>query len=373
MRKLFTSIILFVLCIGVMGFSQACAKDDEISVEAVGDNLIHPAVYNDARQVDGSYDFKPMYEPLKQRMSSADISFINQESPMGGDDKPFHGFKRFNTPSAVAGDIIDTGFNLVNGSNNHALDQGMSGLYNELSIWDHLKDQATYTGTYRSQKERDHITVKNVNGTKVALVSYTYGTNGIQPDHQYNINRFDKKLIKKDIAQAKKVSDVVMVSAHWGKEGTHKVTDKQKDYAHYIADQGADVIIGTHPHVIQPMQWMKGKDGNKTLVAYSLGNFLNGQATGDENNILGGNLHFDLDKNAKTKVKNVKWRAVVTHYEPQNAKTHKGKAHFKMIPLEDYKEKLAKKHRLNYKKGSHVSVDRLNDINDDTIDEKFRK
>ncbi|MCU5745419.1 CapA family protein [Staphylococcus sp. SQ8-PEA] len=372
-RKLIRVVVPCLLLLTACNVSQSPAHQT-VSVEAVGDNLIHPSIYNEARQSDGSFDFKSMYKPLKKRMSHSDIAFINQESPIGGDDKPYHGFKRFNTPSAVADDIVDTGFNMINGSNNHALDQGMSGLKNELSIWDHFKDKVTYTGTYRSQKERDHIKVKNVKGVKVALISYTYGTNGLKPAHNYNINRFDKDQIKADIQKAKKLSDVVMVSTHWGKEGTHKTTPMQKEYAQYIANQGADVIIGTHPHVIQPVQWLKGQSGHKTLVAYSLGNFLNGQATGDENNVLGGDLHFDIAKDGnKTKIKHVHWQAVVTHYEPKNPQTGEGKAHFKELPLEKYNDKLAQRHKLNYKQGSTVSVARLKQINEDTISPEFRK
>ena len=144
-------------------FSGLCLHDqkqlvDKVSFYAVGDNLIHPVVYQDALQVDGNFDFKPMYEYLEKDIESADISYINQESPIGGDEKGFSGFKQFNTPTDIADDIVDVGFDIVNGSNNHTLDQGTDGLRNEINLWKQF-DDILYTGAFNSQKARDHIPV----------------------------------------------------------------------------------------------------------------------------------------------------------------------------------------------------------------------
>ena len=122
-RKYYIStVIIFIAFLCVSGLTLATNLESEASVVAVGDNLIHPEVYNDAKTGKNSFDFKPMYEPVKKDIQNADIAYVNQESPLGGDDRPYHGFKRFNTPSSVAQDLVDTGFNFVNGSNNHAMD-----------------------------------------------------------------------------------------------------------------------------------------------------------------------------------------------------------------------------------------------------------
>ncbi|RIM13060.1 CapA family protein, partial [Staphylococcus cohnii] len=157
--------------------------------------------------------------------------------------------------------------------------QGTDGLRNEINLWKQF-DDILYTGAFNSQKARDHIPVVERNGIKVAILSYTYGTNDISPEKPYHINYFDEAQIKEDVAKAKTQSDAVIVSAHWGSEGKHEPTRKQNKYAEVFANAGVDVVIGTHPHVIQPIEWVKGKDNHKTLVAYSLGNFLNGQSTG---------------------------------------------------------------------------------------------
>ena len=130
------------------------------------------------------------------------------------------------------------------------------------------------------------------------MLSYTFGTNGIKPPHPYTIKTFDEEQIKRMLKRLKH-SDAVIVSAHWGNEGQHKQNKTQEKYAKVFADAGVDVVLGMHPHVIEPVKWVEGKDGNKTLVAYSLGNFLNGQATGNESNDLLGRLNFKLVKNPK--------------------------------------------------------------------------
>lgn len=294
-----STIIIFIAFLCVSGLALAINLESEASVVAVGDNLIHPEVYNDAKTGKNSFDFKPMYELVKKDIKNADIAYVNQESPLGGDDRPYHGFKRFNTPSSVAQDLVDTGFNFVNGSNNHAMDQGESGINNSIHTWDKFKDKVLFTGVFNSQEARDEIPTKTVNGIKVSMLSYTFGTNGIKPSHPYTINTFDETQIKKDVKEAKKHSDAVIVSAHWGNEGHHMENKTQERYAKVFADAGVNVVLGMHPHVIEPVKWVKGKDGNKTLVAYSLGNFLNGQATGNESNDLLGCLNFKLVKNPK--------------------------------------------------------------------------
>ena len=164
----------------------------------------------------------------------------------------------------------------------------------------------------------------------------------------------------------------MIVSAHWGNEGQHKQNKTQEKYAKVFADAGVDVVLGMHPHVIEPVKWVEGKDGNKTLVAYSLGNFLNGQATGNESNDLLGRLNFKLVKNPKgVKVENVKWRSMVNHYELANLYDKNSKRDFKVYPLHDYTNQLAEKHGLHYVNGANMTKERLQEITKDVIDKEF--
>lgn len=372
MKKLLVVIsTLIILAVIVVGFSLP--KDSKnLKVVAVGDNLIHPVVYNDAKVGKNTFDFKPMYSHIKPYIHKSDVAYINQESPLGGDDIPYSGFKRFNTPSSISKDVIDTGFNLINGSNNHALDQGTKGLRNNIDVWKKYQTTALYTGVFDSKKERDKTPILNKKGTKISMLSYTFGTNGLKPDHPYQINYINKQNMSKDIAKAKKKSDVVMVSMHWGNEGSHQPNSKQKDIADFLAKKNVDVVIGMHPHVIQPVEWKKGTNGHKTLVAYSLGNFLNGQETGTTSNDLGGSIEFDIDKKEnKNKIKNVKWRSIVNHYEIKDPSDLDTRHNFKLYMLDDYTDKLSNKHGRNHKKHGNMDKSRLEHITKDVIDKKY--
>lgn len=358
-----------ILCVGCLNEKDKLTQT--LSFYAVGDNLIHPVVYQDALQDNGQFNFESMYDNLKDEVQSTDVSYINQESPLGGDERGLSVFKQFNTPEAIAQNIVHTGFNVVNGANNHALDQGTAGLENEIRVWKQFKS-VFYFGTFDSPKQHDTIPVIEKNGIKMAMLSYTYGTNDIPREKPYQINYFDKAQIKKDIASAKEKSDAVIVSAHWGNEGKTKPNETQQQYSKVFADAGADVVLGTHPHVIQPVKWVKGKDNHKTLVAYSLGNFLNGQATGTEKNILGGNIRFNLEKNPKgVQIKNVKWKSLVTHYENGEPYLKATPQNFKMYKLDHYKDEQAQYHALNDKKGMEVSRQRLVGITKDVIDKQY--
>lgn len=372
MKKLLVVIsILIILSVIVIGYSLP--KDSKnLKVVAVGDNLIHPVVYNDAKVGKNTFDFKPMYSHIKPYIHKSDVAYINQESPLGGDDIPYSGFKRFNTPSSISKDVIDTGFNLINGSNNHALDQGTEGLRNNIDVWKKYQTNALFTGVFDSKKERDKTPILNKKGTKISMLSYTFGTNGLKPDHPYQINYINKQNMSKDIAKAKKKSDVVMVSMHWGNEGSHQPNSKQKDIADFLAKKNVDVVIGMHPHVIQPVEWKKGTNGHKTLVAYSLGNFLNGQETGSTSNDLGGSIEFDIDKKEnKNKIKNVKWRSIVNHYEIKDPSDLDTRHNFKLYMLDDYTDKLSNKHGRNHKKHGNMDKSHLEHITKDVIDKKY--
>lgn len=146
-----STIIIFIAFLCVSGLALAINLESEASVVAVGDNLIHPEVYNDAK-TGKIVLILNLCTSLLKRYKNADIAYVNQESPLGGDDRPYHGFKRFNTPSSVAQDLVDTGFNFVNGSNNHAMDQGESGINNSIHTWDKFKDKVLFTGVLTLKK-----------------------------------------------------------------------------------------------------------------------------------------------------------------------------------------------------------------------------
>lgn len=246
-------------------------KTTSLSLVMVGDSLIHGAVYADAK-VSGGYDFKPMLEEIKPIVSEFDLAFYNQETILGGTELGLSTYPRFNSPYEVGDAFIDSGFNLVGLANNHTLDRGEKAILNSCNYW---KEKEIYTaGSYSSQEDRNNIEIREVNGIKYALLSYTSWTNGLTiPDGKtYLLNRYDEETVKQDIEKVKDKVDLLMVSMHFGDEYSHTPSTEQKNIANYLANLGVDIVIGHHPHVVQPIEFI-----DNTLVIYSLGNFISAQ------------------------------------------------------------------------------------------------
>ena len=365
-------VIALVLMLIMSYLTLTTKVNASASVVAVGDNLIHPVVYNDAKVGSNKYDFKPMYKHVKSNIQQADFAYVNQESPIGGDDKPYSGFKQFNTPSDVTKAIVDSGFNIINGANNHSLDQGDSGVNNHINAWKPYRHDVLFSGVFKSQKESEAVHTITRNGITVSLLCYTYGTNGQISQYPYTVKTFDEATIKKDVRKAKEHSDAVIVSAHWGNENHTMPNEKQQKYAQLFADEGVDVVLGMHPHVIQPVKWVKGKNQHQTLVAYSLGNFLNGQYTSTEWNQLLGRLNFNLEKTSKgVTVNNVKWRSMVNHYEQSKPMDKRTRKHFVLYNLHDYTPALAEKHALRQNIQSQWDIPHLQQMTKSIIDDEF--
>ena len=365
-------VIALVLMLIMSYLTLTTKVNASASVVAVGDNLIHPVVYNDAKVGSNKYDFKPMYKHVKSNIQQADFAYVNQESPIGGDDKPYSGFKQFNTPSDVTKAIVDSGFNIINGANNHSLDQGDSGVTNHINAWEPYRHDVLFSGVFKSQKESEAVHTITRNGITVSLLCYTYGTNGQISQYPYTVKTFDEATIKKDVRKAKEHSDAVIVSAHWGNENHTMPNEKQQKYAQLFADEGVDVVLGMHPHVIQPVKWVKGKNQHQTLVAYSLGNFLNGQYTSTEWNQLLGRLNFNLEKTSKgVTVNNVKWRSMVNHYEQSKPMDKRTRKHFVLYNLHDYTPALAEKHALRQNIQSQWDIPHLQQMTKSIIDDEF--
>lgn len=346
-------------------------EEKRVSFLGVGDNLIHNVIFEEAQLEDGSFDFKPMFENVSDDIEKVDLAFINQETLIGGDEFGFSGYPTFNTPSNMAGNLNELGFDLINGASNHSLDKGKQGIINTLEIWDKQEDMV-FTGVFDSQKERDTIPVIERDGVTFSFLAYTYGTNGIEPDVSYRLNYFDEDLITQDIERAKEVSDFVIVSAHWGDEHMLEPNDFQKDYAQLFADLEVDAVIGTHPHVIQPVEWVEGKNGNQTLVVYSLGNFLSAMSTGTENNMLGGMISFDFVMTEEEKaIENVKWDATVMQYTGIKNENTDSRNHFRIYQLDEYTEELASQHALNSSQGNQLSKESLQQTTENVIDAEF--
>ncbi len=250
-------------------------KEEEVqeaSLVMVGDALIHSAVYQDARQADGSYDFKPMIARIKPMIENYDLRYYNQETILGGASLGLSTYPRFNSPQEVGDAFLDAKFNLVSLATNHTMDKGEQGVINSVNYW---KDKPAVTaGSYLSFEERDEEKIYEINGIKYAFFSYTTWTNGLETPtgKEYLNNVYSDELAKKNIEAVRDKVDVVIVAMHWGIEYSLGVSSDQERIANYLSSLGVDIIIGAHPHVVEPIAYI-----GKTLVIYSLGNFISAQ------------------------------------------------------------------------------------------------
>ncbi|WP_010529385.1 CapA family protein [Lentibacillus jeotgali] len=301
----------------------------EITISAIGDMLIHSRVYEDARTDDGGFNFMPMLEQVKPYLNDSTITFANQETMIGGEDLGLSTYPAFNSPYAVGTALNKVGVDVVSLANNHTMDRGEEAIKNAIEHWE--KIDMMYTGAYKSEGDSNKMRVYETDeGISVAFLAYTYGTNGIPipngKDHLVNL--IDKEVMSKRIGEAKQQADAVILSLHYGTQYERMPTAEQKDLAQFAANEGVDVILGHHPHVLQPIDWVEGKNGHKTLVAYSLGNFLSGQ---DEfYRRIGGIFRFSIEKameNGETtvKVKEPKFLPTFVNYENW--------ANFEVVPM----------------------------------------
>lgn len=230
-------------------------EEKRLSLVMVGDALIHGSVYDDAKTVDG-YDFTGMLLEMKPIISSYDLAFYNQESILGGTELGLSTYPRFNSPYQVGDAFLDAGFNLVSLANNHTLDRGEQAILNSMNYWK-TKD-AYVAGSYSSEEDRDYLLIKEKNGIKYALLSYTCWTNGlsIPGGKNYLLNRYDKEIVKNDIERLRDKVDLLMVSMHFGDEYSFTPSNEQREIANYLASLGVDSIIGHHPHVVQPNEFI---------------------------------------------------------------------------------------------------------------------
>ncbi len=311
-----------------------------MSLVAVGDNLIHNTVFM-AAKTGGGYDFKAMYAPVRDLIESADFAFVNQEAPLATDIYAASGYPNFNTPQEAGRDLVATGFNVINEANNHAMDKGYKAVLSTVEFW---KGQSgvIMTGMYDSEQDRDAPQIFEKNGIKVGILSYTYGTNGIPlpADRPYLVSLIDKARIRRDIGALQGKCDLIIASMHWGAEYNLGVTDEQKELARFLTEEGVGLIIGHHPHVIEPAEWIEAENGNRAFCVYSLGNFISSQQK--RVTMLGGMLKLTIAKNedGSISIENPGILPIVTHYE-KNGKN------YAVYPLYEYNDELAGRHAVN--------------------------
>ena len=322
-------------------------KEYTASLIMVGDALVHNSLYNDAAKNlnYNGYDFKPHIELIKEEVSKYDIAYYNQETILGGTSIGLSSYPSFNSPQELGDAMIDAGFNLVSLATNHTLDRGEKAVLLSREYWNN-KTNIHAVGSYSSKEEKQKIETKilEVNNITYAMLNYTYGTNGIPvpKGKDYLVNLWNdttnyegyKKQVEEDINAIRDKVDVLIIAMHWGREYTHKPTDLEVKTAEYLANLDVDIIIGTHPHVIQPVEWI-----DDTLVFYSLGNFISAQTSSSCSNLkcnigLMSSLTIKKtieDDNTKIEINNIKNDLIYTY--------HQNYTNFKVIPFSNPKIK----------------------------------
>ncbi len=254
--------------------------DTTFTLTAIGDVMCHNTQYMDAYDSStGTYDFSYVFDNISSYTKTADICIGNLETSFAGEDKGYSNYPTFNSPDSLADSLKHIGIDVLSTAGNHALDMGFSGLSRTIDVLD--KADISHLGTYKTQEDQDKVLIKYVKGVKIAFIDYTYGTNGITvpSDKKFCINLIDKDLIKKHIETAKSQNaDMIVACMHWGTEYQTKQNSEQEELADFLFQNGVNVIIGNHPHVLQPMEkrTVTLEDGSTRdgFVAYALGNFI---------------------------------------------------------------------------------------------------
>ncbi|WP_104743690.1 CapA family protein [Helicobacter cinaedi] len=300
--------ILFVFCV-ILSLSLSAYADSKLTLIMGGDALLHASVYNDAKRENNHYDFSPMLKALEDVVPKYDLAFYNQETILGGKELGLSTYPAFNSPQEFGDNMLSLGFNLVSLANNHTLDRGEKAIRSSLAYW---KDKPALTaGSYESLKMRNAPKILEKNGITYALLAYTYGTNGIPipKGKEYLVNVYTKTMLEKDIKAIRDKVDLLIVSMHWGIEYEFEPSAEQKKYAKLLADLGVDLVIGTHPHVVQPAEYI-----GDTLVFYSLGNLISAQKGTNKRIGMLGSVEIKKLENGKVKVKNPRAELIYTYY-----------------------------------------------------------
>ena len=320
----------------------------EVIFMAVGDNLIHKPIYNQAkaRAKDGAdYDFAPAYAGVRWLLARADLSMINQETPIATAVAPVSSYPMFCSPPEVGDAIYSLGFRAIQVINNHTLDKREAGVLAHLDYWDSWGDVCHF-GAYRDSAESMEPRTLTVNGITFGFVGATFSYNGLvlPQGSPLVLPRLEQEeLLRLQIGIARDHADVVVVSPHWGTEDSTRVNDQQRELARKFIDWGADMVIGNHPHVLQHMEFLDKLGGGQAFVAYSLGNFLSGQNAAP--NLVGGVLELTITKDntsGRVTIEQPRFHPVITQYEA-------GFSNIRLIPWSEYTPELGNRHGVRSK------------------------
>lgn len=347
-------ILLALAAKGCKGKEQKAPEDTSLAFEvieepkkvtlvAAGDNLYHMPLVETGQGESGEWNYDSIYAQVKGVIQEADLAVVNQETIFVKDRNNVSGYPAFGTPTEVGDALVNLGFDVIQHASNHAYDKQAQGVEESLQFWKEKHPEVTVLGIHGSQEERDKITVVEKNGIKIAMLNYTYSLNGhaLPESKPYLIDVWDDETVREDIRKAKELSDCIICFLHAGEEYSTEPSKDMEAKVQLLLEEGADVMIGTHPHVLQKYEMKTDDAGHKMLTYYSLGNFVSTQQRPEA--LLGGIAKLTLEKSADGEVKvldDYTLIPVVMQYDSDP----KARA---VYLLSDYTEEMAQKHRVH--------------------------
>lgn len=327
-------------------------EPDSMQIVMIGDMLIHDRIVESGLQEDGTYNFDHLFANVKDTIEAADFAIVNQETIMGGPSFGYTGYPSFNSPYELAHAEEKAGFDLLLLATNHTLDKSGRGVVNCMEYLDEHLPELDYVGINHSQEEQENdIYTYEANGIKVAVLNYTYGTNGIPlpEDKPYIVNLMHEDKIRADIQKAEEIADFTILCPHWGTEYNLGTDSSQEKWVQVFLEEGVDLVLGAHPHVIEPIEWVSNEEGNEMLVYYSLGNFVNGTSStghGVTNRMVGGIADVTIERDEET------GKVEVTEYGAIPIVCHVGYGtDYSVYYLEDYTEEMASENLIRSQDG----------------------
>ena len=323
-------------------------KPTSAKLVAVGDNLMHRSCTLSAKNADGTYDFTKHFANMADIFKAADLAVISQDTVLGGIELGATSTETgiFNTAVELADGMADAGINVVLAANNHIMDEGSAGLNTMMSYFSTKYPNITLLGVNNSREAKDEPVYVETNNIKIAMINYSYGSNQTADldASPYLLNQYDEDWLSDILKQAREEADFIIAFPFWGEQNSMDYTQEQERQAQFLADNGVDLIIGSYPHVVEPVKWITAENGDRTLVYYSLGNFQSIQNTVE--NMLGGQANVTISKEEDgTHISDYSLDFVVTHYEQKESSEY-----YDIVttyPLADYTSDLAARHGMS--------------------------
>lgn len=330
MKHVIISVIL-IFSSSIALFSQ----EKKVSLLFVGDAMQHQSQL-DAAKTKSGYDYSSYYMHIKDSIEQADIAVVNFETTLPG--KNYTGYPAFGSPDEFAYELKNVGFDVFLNANNHCLDKGKRGLERTIMMLDSMN--VRYTGTFTNAKQRELkyplMIIKN--GIRIAMLNYTYGTNGIKQTPPNIVNFIDRKTILADIETAKLMkADIIVANMHWGDEYKLYPNQEQKNLAKFLVDNGVRLVIGSHPHVVQPIKIEEENNEIENVVVYSLGNFVSGMKAVNTDGGMMVNIDISKDGDNPVRIDNCRYSLVWVHKPLVD-----GKQKIQLIPVNEYENETGK-------------------------------